>query len=369
MKKIIAFYLPQFHAIPENDEWWGKGFTEWTNVRAGKQYYDWQRQPRVPLDNNYYCLLDSETQEWQAKVASDYGIYGFCYYHYWFDGHMLLEKPMEQMLNNKKIKLPFCICWANENWTKAWVSDQNSILISHKYGTRDEWKKHYDYLSSFFKDERYIKEDNMPLFVIYRPEIIPCLHDMLCYWNDLAKNDGFSGIKFAHQNIGLDFPVKQDDSDFSYDIEMQPIYAKTNSDISFGAKKRILSVLNFFHLDFIRRLFRKKTGPKVFDYNKIWNTAISTPPISDKSIPCAFVDFDNTPRRKEQGWLFKNCSVENFKQHFSKFYSKSKGEYKNDYMFIFAWNEWAEGGYLEPDCDNGYGYLNAIKDVLKDDCD
>lgn len=365
--KVIAFYLPQFHTIPENNEWWGEGFTEWVNVKKAKKYYNWQRQPRIPLKNNYYNLLDKHTQEWQANLAQEKGIYGFCYYHYWFDGHMLLEKPMENMLKNNNIKLPFCICWANEDWTNAWVSDNAKTLITQTYGDKNEWGKHYIYLSKFFKDSRYIIENNKPLFVIYRPEIIPCLNDMLIYWNELAKKDGFDGIKFAHQSAGLDYPVKKDDSLFDYDIEMQPAYAKINSiGISKRRKKdRILRFLQITHLDWVRRLIRKKNGPQVFDYNQIWETAINTPPLSKKSIPCAFVDFDNTSRRREQGWLFKGVSIQKFENYFEKYLIKSINQYDSDKMFIFAWNEWAEGGYLEPDEDNQFGYLDSIYKVLK----
>lgn len=368
--RLIAFYLPQFHEIPENNEWWGKGFTEWVNVRNAQKYYDWEVQPRVPLNNNYYCLLDPKVQEWQAQLAKKYDIYGFCYYHYWFDGHMLLEKPMENMLSNQNIDLPFCICWANENWTNAWVSADAKVLIGQTYGDKAEWKRHYDYLLQFFKDERYIKHDNKPLMIIYRPEIIPCLNDMLDYWNELAVNDGFSGFDFAYQNAGLDFPVRKDNSRFTFDIEMQPIYAKLTME---GRKKRriksfALNALKTLHLDWIRTSANKVHGPKVFDYDTVWQTVLDTPPISHKSVPCAFVDFDNTSRRKEQGWLFKGVSVEKFKYYFEKYVKKAKKEYETDLMFIFAWNEWAEGGYLEPDEYNKYGYLDSIRDVLNN-CD
>lgn len=365
--KVVAFYLPQFHAIPENDEWWGKGFTEWVNVKSGKQYYDWQYQPRVPLNDNYYCLLDDDVQVWQANLAKEYGIYGFCYYHYWFDGHMLLEKPMEKMLDNPEVDIPFCICWANEDWTNAWVSADAKTLISQTYGDREEWKRHYDYLSSFFKDSRYIVEDGYPLFVIYRPEIIPCLKEMLSYWNELAVKDGFKGIRFAYQNAGLDYPVQKDNSDFYYDIEMQPIYAKI---VNSGLKKRavkdmIWKALKKLHIDWIRGEIKKVNGPQIFDYDEIWQTVIDTPPLSGKSVPCAFVDFDNVCRRKEQGWLFKGVTVEKFKHYFEQLVQKAQKEYKSDKIFIFAWNEWAEGGYLEPDEKNQYGYLESIRDVLK----
>ena len=364
--KIIAFYLPQFHCIPENDEWWGKGFTEWVNVKKAQKYFSWQRQPRIPLNNNYYNLLDKNTQEWQADLAKKYGIYGFCYYHYWFNGHMLLEKPIEEMLKNKRIDLPFCICWANEDWTNAWVSDNAKVLISQDYGDKKDWTAHYNYLSTFFKDERYIKNNGKPLLVIYKPDIIPCLNELLQFWDDLAKKDGFAGIDYAHQYVGLDFPIKKDDSAFAFDIEMQPAYGK----IYLAGKKKnkrkskLKRVLDSLKLSWVIRAFKKVTGPQVFDYDEVWKAILETKPISDKSVGCAFVDFDNTSRRKRQGWLFKGATPEKFEHYFSLYCEKVKKEYKYDTIFIFAWNEWAEGGYLEPDEDNRYAYLEAISSVI-----
>ena len=144
--KIIAFYLPQFHCFPENDAWWGTGFTEWNNVRSAQPLFKNHNQPRVPLDNNYYDLTETENLRWQAHLAQKYGVYGFCYYHYWFNGKLLMEKPMEQMLSDKEIQLPFCICWANENWTKAWAKRSKEVLIAQNYENKEDWKKHFEYL-------------------------------------------------------------------------------------------------------------------------------------------------------------------------------------------------------------------------------
>ena len=193
--KVIAFYLPQYHNIPENDEWWGDGFTEWTNVRKAQPYFEGHNQPEIPLNENYYNLLDDKVKLWQAKLAKEYGVYGFCYYHYWFNGKMLLEQPMEQMLRNKEIEQHFCICWANEPWTKAWVNE-TKVLIPQKYGHEKEWKEHFDYLLPFFKDERYIKCSGRPLMVIYRPQVIDNIREMILYWNKLAKEAGFNKVVF-----------------------------------------------------------------------------------------------------------------------------------------------------------------------------
>ena len=225
--KIIAFYLPQFHNIPENDEWWGNGFTEWTNVKKAKPLYEGHMQPRVPLGGNYYNLLDDNVKIWQADLAKKYGVYGFCYYHYWFNGKMLLEKPMEQMLANKEVDIPFCICWANEPWTKAWVGDERKLLIAHEYGKEEEWKQHFMYLLPFFKDKRYITKDGKPLFVFYRPDIVPCMKEMIETWDKLAKENGLSGITFAFQSGDYDWnnskEAKLFDMILSFNLLMQVI--------------------------------------------------------------------------------------------------------------------------------------------------
>lgn len=187
--KIIAYYLPQFHDIPENDEMWGKGFTEWVNVKQAKPLFEGHNQPRIPKGGNYYNLLSNDIKKWQISLAKTYGIYGFCMYHYWFGGKLLLEKPVEQYLEDKSLDFPFCICWANENWTNAWKSDNNKVLIEQHYGGKEEWKAHFEYLSPFFQDKRYIKVDGKPLFLLYRPELISTLNEMLDYWQELAYKD------------------------------------------------------------------------------------------------------------------------------------------------------------------------------------
>ncbi|MCD7820315.1 MAG: glycoside hydrolase family 99-like domain-containing protein, partial [Lachnospiraceae bacterium] len=171
--KIIPFYLPQFHTIPENDKWWGKGFTEWTNVRKAVPLFEGHQQPKLPLGDHFYNLLDDETKIWQAELAKQYGIFGFCYYHYWFkNGKRLLEKPAEQMLKNKDIDLPFCFCWANENWSRNWDGGNHEIIMAQEYGGKREWEMHFQYLLPFFRDKRYITMNGKPLFIIYKPEQI-----------------------------------------------------------------------------------------------------------------------------------------------------------------------------------------------------
>ena len=375
--KIIAFYLPQFHNIPENDEWWGDGFTEWVNVKAAKPLFEGHQQPKVPLNDNYYNLLDDNVKIWQAKIAKEHGVYGFCYYNYWFSRKMLLEKPMVQMLKNKAVDIPFCISWANETWTKAWVNDEKKVLILQKYGEKDEWKQHFDYLLPFFKDDRYIKENNKPLFIIYRPEVVECLNEMLDYWNQLAIENGFDGMCFAYQTINMDITNGSDTSRFDYDIEFQPSYARfdmSNQKSKLAVLKKIRrNVAKWFEkkfgIDLLRytspMMARKLLHTNGIDYSEAWETILARKPISNKCIPGAFAAWDNTPRHKERGWVYTNNTPEIFEKYLEKQIVRARDVYHKDMIFMYAWNEWAEGGYLEPDEEHGYAYLDAIRTALE----
>ena len=375
--RIIAFYLPQFHEIPENDEWWGKGFTEWTNVKAAKPLFDGHNQPVVPLDDNYYNLLDNSTIKWQIDLAKKYGVYGFCFYHYWFDGHMLLQKPMENMLKDPDLNIPYCISWANENWTNAWKANGDvKTLIQQTYGKEDEWKRHFDYLLPFFKDPNYIVENNKPFFVIYRPEIITCLNEMLDYWNELAKENGFDGMVFAYQQISYHILEGRDESRFKYNIEYQPGYARydiqMNQDSKAGqlafrfrntVRKIVSSVDKMIGTNITAKLTRNTLQTE--DYDSLCKEIINRKPDSEKALPGMFVGWDNTPRRGKTGRVCIGSTPEKFEKYLKLQIENAEKNYKKDILFVFAWNEWAEGGYLEPDSKNKYGYLEAIRDAQK----
>ena len=371
----IAFYLPQFHAIPENDEWWGEGFTEWTNMKAATPLFDGHLQPRIPLDNNYYNLLDEKTMEWQVELAKKYGLYGFCFYHYWFNGHMLLEKPMEMMLNNPNINFPYMICWANEPWTNAWKADGNEkTLIAQHYGREKEWKQHFEYLLQFFKDKNYIVENNKPMLLIYRPEIIECLNEMLDYWNELAIEVGFSGIDFAYQQVSYYLLDNKDESHFKYRVEYQPGYARYDvqkqsaglSQYLLPIKTKIRNIVYGFDKKAKTNLSSKLTRQKLSfeDYDELCQSIINRKADDEKSVAGMFVDWDNTPRRGDRGRVCLGSTPEKFQHYMTEQIKNVNENYQNDMLFIFAWNEWAEGGYLEPDERNKYGYLEALKAAL-----
>ncbi len=373
--KIIPLYLPQFHTIPENDEWWGKGFTEWVNVRDAKPLFEGHNQPRVPLNNNYYDLSDIETLKWQCRIAKEYGIYGFCMYHYWFNGHLLLEKPMEMLLAHPEIDIKYCISWANHDWTDAWKASnrQPKVLIAHNFDDEKDWVDHFNYLLPFFKDPRYMTENNKPLMVIYIPNIIRKLKKMLDVWSQMARDNGFDGLTFIYQSAASSFDNSWDHSLFDYGVEMNPGYvglANRQKNSSFFPKlmKYSHEIKRFLH---IRRSLlpqKKITEVSKADYDYTWQRILELRPISNapKMIPCAFTDWDNTPRHKERGYLFQGVSPDKFKSYFKQLIDNTKNFYDTDMIFVFAWNEWAEGGYLEPDEKNGFAFLEAIKECIED---
>ncbi|MCI9286566.1 MAG: glycosyl transferase [Clostridia bacterium] len=371
--KIIAFYLPQFHTFPENDKWWGKGFTEWTNTKKAKPLFKGHNQPRTPLNENYYNLLDDEVKKRQVKLAKENGIYGFCYYHYWFkNGKKLMEKPVEQMLKNKEIDMPFCLSWANEPWSRRWDGSENEIIMPQEYGEKEEWKKHFLYLYEFFKDERYIKIDGNPLFIIYKPELIPNLNEMIDYWNELAQQNNFKKIVFAYQYPTFYYLKNKDDSRFTYGIQFEPFFS--NGDIEYtmkNKKEKICFLIKNF--DILFRKIKNKVykmlhldKPNLYSYKKTWKRLLNNKPVNDKMIPGAFVDWDNTARRGKNATCYLGANPSKFKTYMKKLVKKTQKEYNKDMIFINAWNEWAEGAYLEPDEKYGYQYLEAIKELIKE---
>ena len=377
--KVIPYYLPQFHTIPENDKAWGKGFTEWTNVKKAVPLFEGHYQPRVPLNENYYCLLDDGVMESQAELAKKYGIYGFCYYHYWFrNGHKLLEKPLEKMLHNPKIDIPFCLCWANENWTRRWDGGDNEIIIAQDYDDMKNLEHHIDYLCEFFADPRYIKEDGKPFFIIYKPDIIPNIKNRVRYIRERVMKNGFPGIVIAAQ-----YPSFRDEygelKDFGVDayIQFEPLFCEWGLPDKFDENrkkvikrtlKKILDSAGM--LKPLRKLksilSHKPKAPdvfKIFEYSRAWEKILSFSVEDRRIITGAFKDWDNTPR-KAAGYVCQGVTPEKFREYMTRLVKKVREEYTRPYIFLNAWNEWGEGSYIEPDERYGYAYLEALRDAL-----
>lgn len=355
--KVIPFYLPQFHTIPENDEWWGEGFTEWTNVRKAKSYRKGQGQPRVPLNDNYYDLSKVETLRWQADLANKYGIYGFCFYHYWFNGKLLLEKPSQNLLGNKDIKLRFCFSWANEPWTRTWDGKNTEVLMPQEYGDKKDWKRHFEYLIPFFKDERYIKENGKPMFVIYKSASIEKCEEMMLYWQMLAKEAGFNGVHFV-ETLKKWLPDTRE-LPFDAKVEFEPIGAKNVSSLYFQRIRR-------YSVRVVNKLFGTSypEHSKVTFADEAKKSLMNLSPIG--TYPGVFIGWDNSPRIKEKGVFITRPTKAEFKNYLREKIRIGKEIYHTDYLFINAWNEWAEGTYLEPDTEMRYAYLEAISEVLEE---
>lgn len=344
--KAIALYLPQFHEIPENNQWWGKGFTEWNGTKCARPLYPSHYQPHIPLHDNYYNLLDKKTMKWQVHLADRAGIHGFCFYHYWFSGRKILEKPAENLLKWKDINIHFCFSWANESWKRKWSKlkgntwnalqqtgspQEGDYLLEQKYGEEAEWKEHFEYLLPFFQDKRYIRVGERPVFIIYKPGEISRLNEMLECWTRLAVQNGLPGLYVIATNHKS--RSKYVDADFQY----EPSYTLNHEPVS---------------------------DPPL-SYSKICSSIIHREQKAGEK-PCfagVYTGFDTTPRYGDRATIIHGSTPERFYRCFRKRYQRScKADH--EFIFITAWNEWGEGAHLEPDQKFGYGYLAAVKKVL-----
>ncbi len=347
MKKY-ALFLPQFHEIPENNKWWGKGFTEWVNVRNAKSLFAGHVQPIHPLNDNYYDLTKKETVEWQTKLAKEYGIDGFVYYHYYSKGKLLLEKPAENLLKWTDINQKFFFCWANHDWRKTWKGTSEPLMIQ-EYGVEADWEQHFQYLLRFFKDDRYEKKDNMPLLILYKP--FDVRNQMMEYFDQRCKEEGFAGLFLIEEYQGSN---KKDGEER---------YWKTISTVTkkvFYTEPGVSTfILKYKHFRFLKKVkhyglkWLKISHLEKYDANKLYRE-IENETFNDNIIHGLFFSWDNTPRHGKRGYIINEPS----EQSVQRLMKKYKDE---DMIIINAWNEWAEGMILEPTKENGYKYLEWIK--------
>ncbi|WP_082505958.1 glycoside hydrolase family 99-like domain-containing protein [Deinococcus sp. Leaf326] len=365
--KIFAFYLPQFHPIPENDLWWGKGFTEWRNVIKSQPRFRGHYQPHLPEQLGFYDLRLLQTHRLQAKLATENGIYGFCYYHYWFNEKLLLEQPLELVLDNPDIGLPFILCWANENWSRRWDGKDQEVLIAQDYS---EYKpvEHIAYLSQFFLDKRYEKIDNKPILVIYRSNQIKELAKVIDIWEQECKKIGFDGIYV----ISVSTSNSDDDRAFACGvkkiIDFQPSKNHPQKALSKTFVKYIFKEVLSQNLSMkITRIYPSVEFAKVFNYKNLVRDKMSEKK-DGRYIPCVMPSWDNSARRRTDSTVIQNSDP----QIFSKWLLDSINRAPiltngSKYVFINAWNEWAEGCHLEPDLQNGSVFLETVKEVMAKD--
>ena len=377
--RVIAFYLPQFHPIPENDRWWGKGFTEWTNVGKAKPLFKGHYQPRVPADLGYYDLRMPEVREAQAKMAREAGIEGFCYWHYWFgNGKKLLERPFQEVLSSGKPDFPFCLGWANHSWTnKSWEAGtkriKESTLVEMVYN-KEEYVKHFYEVLPAFKDERYIQVDGKPLFLVFRPLEITDPHVFIDIWQELAKKSGLKGIYFvgiAHNMLPQDLTFKNillknasDNSAFNYNSVLNAGYDAVNSRGYNRADYYSRSLIDFLWRGICLRAFKyapiskcdqKKINQYMYVKEDKWNNVF----------PTLMPSWDRTARSGSKARIYTNSTPKLFRKQLLDvldILSNKDSEYR--IAFLMSWNEWAEGNYVEPDLKYGHGYLDVLRECL-----
>ncbi|AOZ98507.1 glycosyltransferase WbsX family protein [Flavobacterium commune] len=353
--KPIAIYLPQFHPVPENDEWWGKGFTEWTNVTKTAPRFLGHYQPHLPADLGFYDLRLEEARLAQEALAKQFGIYGFCYYHYWFNGKRMLYEPLDRKLKNSKENLPFMMCWANENWTKTWIEAERDILLRQEYSEEDD-VKHISHLLTYFKDSRYIKVSGKPIFIIYRPELFSDIKKTIQIWKEAVKREGFPDlyIGFARKSVKEKFPEY-----FDFAFEFQPSFSDTPRAPKMSLLKRIkiksTKILGIY----------KQPKIVINDYETYSNYQMQQV-YNQKVFPGITPMWDNSARKKNFPFILHESSPLKYKswlQHIKDNYPWDK--VPEPFLFINAWNEWAEGNHLEPCQKWNLDYLKATQEVLK----
>ena len=384
--RAIAFYLPQFHPIPENNSWWGEGFTEWTNVRSARPLFAGHYQPRVPTELGYYDLCHPEIREAQAELARSHGIEGFCYWHYWFSGRRLLERPFNEVLKTGEPDFPFCLAWANHSWTASWVGRPYELLIDQAYLGRADYQSHFHALRDAFADERYINVNGKPLFIIFRPDKLPDSQEFADCWRELALDAGFKGLYLLgivnsdvdpsalgldagiHKGIGhlLSFLPRsiRHKAEFrrrSKVLLERPGVTPLHQAIARSPRPRLPPPLEVLH----DRLSEQLLLPSVARYQELVESVRRDLQLRQDHFPCVVPNWDDTPRVGRWGWVLDESSPELFGDHLRHALSLiADRPLEQRLLFLKSWNEWAEGNYLEPDERHGRGYLEAVRDAI-----
>ncbi len=355
--RIIAFYLPQFHPIPENDEWWGRGFTEWTNVARARPLYPGHVQPRLPSELGYYDLRVAETRAQQSALAREYGIEGFCYWHYWFEGRRILERPFAEVLASGQPDFPFCLGWANQSWTGIWHGAADRVLIEQTYGGEADARRHFEAVLPAFLDPRYIRVDGCPIFMLHQPRDLPDPQTFTRLWREWARAEGLPGMFF----LG--------DGDMGWNAE------------EYGFDGTIISnpwmVMHYRWPSTLDRIVGRLFGGR--DWAWVTNRTLGWPnriPYTDVvrhglarelgalEFPSVLPNWDNTPRSGRGGLVITGSSPELFSEHLEQAITSVESRpFDRRLVFVKSWNEWAEGNFVEPDVQHGRSYLEAIRRI------
>ncbi len=366
--RVLAFYLPQYHPIPENDAWWGDGFTDWVNVAKAKPRFKGHHQPQIPADLGFYDLRLEEVRIAQAELAAASGISGFCYYHYWFNGKMLLERPFNEVLRSGKPDFPFCLCWANENWTRRWDGLEEEILIDQHYNKTDRIN-HITWLCNAFRDARYIKVNNKPLLLIYRTDTVPDLKERISDWRRVARENGFEDLYLCA--VRSNFPSIDPEQSIACGVDAIVEFQPYQKDLPGYAPLVKLQLSVGWRINKLIQKLNLEPYISPVNLNCIYNYA----KLADKAMrndhpqnyvqfPCVTPSWDNTPRRKTS-LIIQNDDPRVYKRWLLHAMKRVENYSRDEQIvFINAWNEWGEGCHLEPDLRNGKMFLESTKDAV-----
>ncbi len=369
--RLIAFYLPQFFPIPENDEWWGPGFTEWTNVAKALPLFKGHWQPHVPADLGFYDLRVPETRAAQAAMARDCGVEGFCYWHYWFgEGRRILERPFHEVLASGQPDFPFCLAWANQSWTGIWHGNPRTTLIEQKYPGPEDEAAHFAWALPAFRDPRHLHVDGKPIFVVFAPHDLPNTTSFIAHWRLLAERAGLPGLYFvAISNIYRQGADRYRDAIYEPFDAVTPLtpqdYLETVAkDYRQTVRQRIE------RLTLKKIVTRLKGGlnasPKRIAYADVVRHALEDLPDEPRFLPSVLPNWDNTPRSGARGVVYEGATPALFEQYLRKAVDKVANRPPSTaIVFLKAWNEWAEGNYVEPDLKYGHAYLDAVRNVMR----
>lgn len=380
--RVIALYLPQFHPTPENDRWWGPGFTEWTNVAKAKPLFRGHHQPRIPADLGFYDLRLPETREQQAQLAREAGVEGFCYYHYWFgNGRQLLERPLQEVVASGKPDFPFCICWANHTWSnKTWerksAVQKNSVLMEQIYpGTEDDIA-HFNTLLPMFKDRRYMTVDGKLIFAIYDPFGFKNVQQFIATWRRLAEENGLPGFHFIGMtpstltirtapdgtrqrvmpNLESSAEIYRRVLDLGFDAVNS--LGKRRGEMLYEGKWKNIAKTVLRHIGF-------PTGSMRYDYERTVRNYFAPEDTWENVYPSILPQWDRTPRVASMDGVYVNATPEKFENHIRQALSLIKDKQpEHRILFLKSWNEWGEGNYVEPDMEWGHGFIDAIRNAV-----
>lgn len=350
--RAIALYLPQFHPIAENSLWWSPGFTEWTNTARARPLFRGHYQPHIPADLGYYDLRLEDSRIEQAELARAYGIHAFCYYHYWFgNGRRILQRPFDEVLASGRPDFPFCLAWANESWAGVWHGlDDQRVLIRQTYPSDDDHRLHFDTLLPAFLDPRYVKVDDKPIFLIYKPLDLPDARHTTALWREMAVRAGLLGLHLVcfHHDVSLDVQA------LGFDRMLHvPAIPKRRERASW--QQRLHALLG--------RIDVRLQRPLMIPFEEVLDQVAPDPPHAMAYIPSVLPNWDNTPRSQRDGLVLHGSTPALFAPQVRKSFARAQALPEGERMvFVKSWNEWAEGNHMEPDLRFGHGYLHAFRD-------